>query len=344
MRKGQGSDRPGAKKPASDASVVRAAAVVLGMSAAPAFAANAAGADSPLAALTDFLSHPLLLAVSLLAGVGVLAALKRRIAAGQLLGAAPLVPALARPPARVVRRAEPRASAAAGESIADVLAATPAVLRPARPVLRALAADSDDGEAEARHAATPRRRHDADRLLDRGESLTRAGAAGARALLIQAVALSEEVLAGPAALDFARRLARGGRVIFIDIEGETLDPGPGLAELIGGAVTFADAIGRDDNSRLHLIGRGEDPLEEGGSFELMVDALRETYDFVVLAGESADDGTVLAAVEEADGAILVRGPETPESRVRAETEDLRAAGVRDVFVVEADDDSTLEAA
>ena len=346
MPKGQGSNQPGAVHSAAVAWAIGAlAGLVLGATNVPAYAADTLVADNPLAAAADVLSHPIRLAVTVLVGVGVLAALKRRIATGQPIAAA----AVARPVARLTPRAEPRVVSLPGESIADVLAATPAVLRPARPVLRALSAEFQDDEvAETRQPPKPRRRHDAagpqERPVDRDEEPRAAGATSARALLIQAVALSEDVLAGPAALDFARRLARGGRVIFIDIEGETLDPGPGLAELIGGAVTFADAIGRDDNSRLHLIGRGEDPLEEGGSFELMVDALRETYDFVVLAGEAADDGTVLAAIEEADGAILVRGPETSDSRVRAESEDLRAAGVRDVYVVEADEEATLEAA
>ena len=66
-------------------------------------------------------------------------------------------------------------------------------------------------------------------------------------------------------------------------------------------VTTADPQVVKDAERIVLPGVGAfaDCMTGLKAVPGMVDALRETYDFVVLAGEAADDGTVLAAIEEA---------------------------------------------
>ena len=304
--------------------------------AGPALAGNAGAGETSPSLVGDLLANPTLLVLIAAVGGGIYLWRKRR---GH--ERAPTVSdfdAAAAPPTkraveRVAPRKEPGVAAPAGDSIAAVLASTPAVSRRRpRPV-----APVETSYDEAVDEPAPRALHDADRLLAR-ENLAERQAA----LLIQAVTLSSEVPAGPSALEFARRLARGGRAIFVDLEGETLSDAPGLAELVHGDAPFAEAIRRDDHSRLHLIGHGDASLGQGASIGLVVEALRETYDFVVLAGEIADDGTVLSAAEDADCVLLVPGPATPDDRVQAETRDLRAAGVSDVFVLETEMADVLE--
>jgi hypothetical protein len=78
-------------------------------------------------------------------------------------------------------------------------------------------------------------------------------------------------------------------------EGESVE---GLGDLLDGASTFARALRRDENSRLHILGRGEGAIEPGGDLDSVVTALSRTYDFVVLlvsGGEDMDMALALAA-------------------------------------------------
>ncbi len=81
---------------------------------------------------------------------------------------------------------------------------------------------------------------------------------------------------------------------------------PGLAELMSGEASFAEAIHRDAQSRLHVIPAGRD-CEAGTELASVLDALKGTYDVVVLGAPRA------MGVEEAQSVterteIAVLGP------------------------------------
>ena len=111
---------------------------VLSLPAAPASALDLSVAETPLRVASQAVAHPALLAVSLLAGVAVLAGLRRRMTAGRPRNAAPPKGAeavLRRPTPRIGPRPEAALNPSAGETIADVLAVTPELARPSRPIV-----------------------------------------------------------------------------------------------------------------------------------------------------------------------------------------------------------------
>lgn len=102
------------------------------------------------------------------------------------------------------------------------------------------------------------------------------------------------------ALDLGRQLAIGARTILVDIDraapavdpagtesvtgSEPAVPDAGLTELLAGTATFAEIIHRDTLSRLHIVPVGRTELPESASpdYGMVVEALAETYDFVLL--------------------------------------------------------------
>lgn len=107
------------------------------------------------------------------------------------------------------------------------------------------------------------------------------------------------------ALELARALARRGRAILIaaDPGEEVYDrlvrddaraPLPGFADLAAGATSFADAIHREAGSRLHVMpaGRAEGAYETDA--RAVLDALAQTYDFIVVATRSRERALLLA--------------------------------------------------
>jgi uncharacterized protein involved in exopolysaccharide biosynthesis len=148
-------------------------------------------------------------------------------------------------------------------------------------------------------------------------------------------------------IDLARTLSAKGRAILVDLNRtpERLTPlysseegggkagaRHGLAELLAGDATFAEVIQKDGGSRLHYISTG---LQDADfhDFDLILDALSETYDFVVLMTPDfpqSDIARVMAPY--ADFVVLSAASSSDEATVG----DLRAqmvkAGARDVIV------------
>lgn len=88
----------------------------------------------------------------------------------------------------------------------------------------------------------------------------------------------------------ARGLSRRGRAVLVADEGRdqryerlvpALDAPAGLHDLIAGRADFAKIIHRDASSRLHVVPPGSRAGEEQHEIALVVDALSQTYDFVV---------------------------------------------------------------
>ena len=103
---------------------------------------------------------------------------------------------------------------------------------------------------------------------------------------------------------FARNLARDYRPIIIDLDpkgravGSLVATGVapngrsvrGLTDLLSGTSAFAEVIHRDAGSRLHFITFGSGAAFDPGDLDLVLDALGQTYDFIILAAPALCEG------------------------------------------------------
>ena len=107
----------------------------------------------------------------------------------------------------------------------------------------------------------------------------------------------------------------------------------GLTDLLEGNASFADVIHRDCASRLHFVpfGSGED--FDPDDLDIILDALAQTYDFVVLAAPplaTSEMPKVLAPF--ADFVVLAVPAEKDEAATKA-SDELSAAGAAEVLVI-----------
>jgi succinoglycan biosynthesis transport protein ExoP len=116
------------------------------------------------------------------------------------------------------------------------------------------------------------------------------------------------------ALTLSRALAQSRRVILLDLDGTdvsrngfgAVQDAAGLGELVAGEASFSEVIHRDRLSRLHLVPRGHGEAPAGEDLDLTIDALSQTYDFVVFAAPPAKaDETAIALAPSADYAIIL---------------------------------------
>lgn len=162
---------------------------------------------------------------------------------------------------------------------------------------------------------------------------------------IVATRLGESDAANGALIGFARNLAREGRPIIIDLNSQAGQLAPlfgtqpetenmvGLTDLLEGNASFADVIHRDCASRLHFVpfGSGED--FDPDDLDIILDALAQTYDFVVLAAPplaTSEMPQVLAPY--ADFVVLAVPAEKDEAATKA-SDELSAAGAAEVLVI-----------
>lgn len=153
-----------------------------------------------------------------------------------------------------------------------------------------------------------------------------------------------ERLGSQAAVRLARAMSRHGRAILIDLSEEcgptlalALDAAAGFGELADGDVSFAEAIHRDDATRLHVLpaGRRVDPTAalEDGVMRDVLSALAATYDHVIVAGPSS--ASALAApglTDELDLIALVAALATERQRAAQTRDALAASGVETLIV------------
>ena len=175
---------------------------------------------------------------------------------------------------------------------------------------------------------------------------------GARGTRIVATSLGSAVAVSGIMRDFARDLAREGRSIVIGLDESSLyyfgrladgapqggDFGtseePGLYDLLNGTASFAEVIRRDPASRLHILRVGRDAEPNIHEFAHVLDALAETYDFLLMIAPPLDQNSVadtLAA--KADFAVLAM-PAGPHGGSVFEAEArLIEAGAREVLLI-----------
>ncbi len=117
---------------------------------------------------------------------------------------------------------------------------------------------------------------------------------------------------GATAGDLAELLSQRCRCILVDLSSDGDQERAGFSELLSGEAMFSDIIMRAAGSRLHHIEAGragrEAVLAAPDLVELALDALCETYDWVLVAAASGDQSAVLAPlVARAQGALVMAG-------------------------------------
>ena len=126
-----------------------------------------------------------------------------------------------------------------------------------------------------------------------------------------------------------------GRVVLVAGDAGTVTPMPqlaGLADLMDGSASFSEAIHRDANSRLHVIPAGRTSRKAQADIGSVLDALRETYDVVVLGMPHALDADEAHAVaHRAEIAVVGPGAETQARELVAS---LTEAGIGHVLRVQ----------
>lgn len=117
----------------------------------------------------------------------------------------------------------------------------------------------------------------------------------------------------------------------------------GLAELLSGESTFAEVIRRDQASRLHFIPTGAQDADFR-DFDLILDALSETYDFIILLTPdvaSSEIAKIMAPYAE----FVVLSTRGADDALLDEIEkELIRAGAREILVAGAPSRRSLEVA
>lgn len=130
---------------------------------------------------------------------------------------------------------------------------------------------------------------------------------------------SEGIEGRQAALAIAHRLATAARqVVLVDwsLDGQgmarsmKIAPSPGVTDLLTGTASFDGAISRVPDSNVHFVASGE-TLAEAGSLEgervnLVLDALDEAYDHIVVTGRHEEARDLFQAIQgRFDAGVLV---------------------------------------
>ena len=136
------------------------------------------------------------------------------------------------------------------------------------------------------------------------------------------------------ASQFARALAFEGRAILV-IFGAGSGRRLGLSDLVAGTASFSEAIHRESGSRLHILPPGHGRVEPGAGLSAAMDALAETYDFVVLAvldeDRDAAQALALSLAPVANHAVIGCAGQTGSPDMIDWSQALKEAGAQDVL-------------
>jgi capsular polysaccharide biosynthesis protein len=164
-----------------------------------------------------------------------------------------------------------------------------------------------------------------------------AGRGGAHVL----IASAGESAPACASLTLARSLSREGRAILLQTDDQDLflsealevaagacdATHPGLSHLLSGEASFADAIFRDDATRLHIVQAGGPVDAHSSDLSLILDALHATYDFVLIAAGGNAAARSLAA--ESDLTLIFAEDRQTRAILR---DDFAASGARPIML------------
>ncbi len=163
-----------------------------------------------------------------------------------------------------------------------------------------------------------------------------------KAVRIVVTSAGDEANAHDAAIETARSLSQNGRAILVSVgqelsglhDDEHAQVRLGLTDLLIGKASFAEAIHRDSASSLHYIPAGE--AEERGldGFDLVLDALCHTYDFIVMVtGEVAAESDAIALAPHVNAVMLATGGAASAEAASKAYGDLIEAGAPDVLLI-----------
>jgi Mrp family chromosome partitioning ATPase len=147
-----------------------------------------------------------------------------------------------------------------------------------------------------------------------------------------------------------RNLAQAAHAIILDLDGHPANFDPlfaswseeghpdadllGLTDLLCGEASFAEVIRRDDASRLHFISAGCHESFDFSDFDLVLEALAQTYDFILLMTPPLDRNTMAKTLSPHADVVLVSahavGAET-SAQIKSE---FFEAGAKDVIVID----------
>lgn len=137
---------------------------------------------------------------------------------------------------------------------------------------------------------------------------TQEAAAGV-APMVLVLDAGDEQAEGPRAL--AELMAQRCRCILVDLTADGEAGEAGFSELLAGEALFSDIIMRAPGSRLHRIGPGragrEAVFAAPDLVDAALDALCETYDWVLVAAASTDEGAALNSIARRAQGVMVMG-------------------------------------
>jgi len=210
-------------------------------------------------------------------------------------------------------------------------------------------ADARPSAANARSLGVP-----FSAIEDLAQSLRAAGEGGRR---VAVFGVSRHTGTTLTAATLARALGRGARVVLIDLALEA--PGlaamsaephaPGVAEVVRGTASFADAITRDKLSRIHLVGAGQigdadvTAIVASERVGTMMEALARNYEHVVIDAGAAPEAASERLSRIVRHAVLVVGDEAAPATATAR-ERLAASGFGEIVLIEATASATPAAA
>lgn len=186
--------------------------------------------------------------------------------------------------------------------------------------------------------------------MQAGSKIFAMGTTQGRGARIVATSVAASEAAAAALLAFARSLTQEGRPIIIDLDAKGSElvgllksddeaaskadtKLVGLTHLLTGSASFAEVIHRDAVSRLHFITFGSAAEFDPADLDLVLEALAQTYDFIVLAAPAlAASETAKSLASYADFIVLVGAGEAKE-RCEAAYGALIEAGAQEVMVI-----------
>jgi len=193
-----------------------------------------------------------------------------------------------------------------------------------------------------------------DRIEALANELVAAGEDGCRITLVRVMRNGG---ATTPAITLARKLARHGSVVLVDLEfgqpnlaATSSDPtAPGLAELIQGSASFGDVITRDRHSRVHLVMAGRAPSDAQATIEtprlsITLEALAQSYDYLIIDASTLPEMAAERFASVAPRAVLMETESDDPLTVRAREELLRAGFAHVSMLVSASGEHAARAA
>ena len=166
------------------------------------------------------------------------------------------------------------------------------------------------------------------------------GAHTGRAQRILVTSGAPDVPTPETAVSIGRALASSRPAILVElaIDGapEPGDP-PGLSDLLYGSATFDEAIHLDRGSRLHLLTAGAHGVVPSQGFDIILEALSQTYEYVILLAPAVMESEITRSLaRDADFTVLACSTHAGDPASSIAYEELRKAGAARILAIAVD--------